>query len=90
MLFTHQQILTFASGKPSEAFGEPYRIFDDGRFIARLPAPPYNFLHRVVRADAEPRQMRPGGVIVAEYDVSPEDWYFAATERSPTGSRLNL
>jgi 3-hydroxymyristoyl/3-hydroxydecanoyl-(acyl carrier protein) dehydratase len=35
-----------------------------------------------VRADAEPWRMQPGGSIVAEYDVGPDDWYFAA-ERQP-------
>lgn len=81
-IFDYHHILAFATGKPSEAFGEPYRIFDQERVIARLPGPPYDFLHRVVRTDAEPWRMAPGGVIVAEYDVSPNDWYFAA-ERQP-------
>src|SRR5262249_19079531 len=36
-LFGKDRILAFAVGKPSEAFGEPYRAFDEGRFIARLP-----------------------------------------------------
>jgi 3-hydroxymyristoyl/3-hydroxydecanoyl-(acyl carrier protein) dehydratase len=79
-LFRHEQILAFATGKPSEAYGERYRIFDDGRrFIARLPAPPFNFLHRIVRIEgAGAWQLRPGGTAVAEYDVPPDAWYFAA------------
>ena len=36
-LFDTHHILAFAIGKPSEAFGEPYRVFDEDRFIARLP-----------------------------------------------------
>jgi 3-hydroxymyristoyl/3-hydroxydecanoyl-(acyl carrier protein) dehydratase len=40
-------ILAFSSGKPSEAFGAPYGVFDEGeRRIARLPRPPYQFLDR--------------------------------------------
>ena len=35
--FSTDRILAFAVGKPSEAFGEPYRIFDNDRVIARLP-----------------------------------------------------
>ncbi len=81
-LFTEQQMLAFAVGKPSEAFGEPYRAFDKGRFIARLPGPPYNFIHRVTRIDAEPWRMVQGGVVEAEYDVPPDAWYFAA-DRQP-------
>ena len=46
-IFDTDRILAFAIGKPSEAFGEPYRIFDEGRVIARLPGPPYQFLDRV-------------------------------------------
>jgi 3-hydroxymyristoyl/3-hydroxydecanoyl-(acyl carrier protein) dehydratase len=77
VLFDHDRILTFATGKPSEAFGEPYRVFDEGRFLARLPAPPYNFLHRITDIRAEAWKMAPGGVIEAEYDVPPDAWYFA-------------
>jgi len=81
-LFSREHILAFATGKPSEAFGERYRPFDAGRFIARLPAPPYSFLDRVVSLDAEPWTMAAGGSVVAEYDVPPGEWYFAA-ERAP-------
>jgi 3-hydroxymyristoyl/3-hydroxydecanoyl-(acyl carrier protein) dehydratase len=75
-LFDRQHILAFAVGKPSEGFGEPYRSFDEERFIARLPGPPYQFLDRIVQIDAEPWKMAAGGVIEAEYDVPPNAWYF--------------
>jgi 3-hydroxymyristoyl/3-hydroxydecanoyl-(acyl carrier protein) dehydratase len=81
-LFNTDRILAFAVGKPSEAFGEPYRVFDEQRTIARLPGPPFSFLHRIVAIDAEPWQMKAGGVIEAEYDVPPDAWYFAS-ERAP-------
>jgi 3-hydroxymyristoyl/3-hydroxydecanoyl-(acyl carrier protein) dehydratase len=84
-VFTRSQVLAFARGKPSEAFGERYRPFDAGRFIARLPAPPYSFLDRVVWTDAAPWVMVAGGSAVAEYDVPADAWYFAAgrQERMP-------
>jgi 3-hydroxymyristoyl/3-hydroxydecanoyl-(acyl carrier protein) dehydratase len=69
-------------GKPSEAYGELYRPFDEGRFIARLPGPPYQFIDRVPRIDAEPWKMVSGARAEAQYDVAPDDWYFAA-ERQP-------
>jgi 3-hydroxymyristoyl/3-hydroxydecanoyl-(acyl carrier protein) dehydratase len=75
-LFDRRHILAFATGKPSEAFGERYRPFDHDRFIARLPAPPFSFLDRVVELHAEPWKMVAGGVVVAEYDVPPDEWYF--------------
>src|SRR6185436_19498141 len=71
------RILAFATGKPSEAFGEPYRIFDAGRVIARLPGPPYQFLDRVTGIRAEPWKIAPGAECEAQYDVPPDAWYFA-------------
>src|SRR5439155_9225388 len=34
-LYDSASILAFSNGKPSEAFGEPYRVFDSERVIAR-------------------------------------------------------
>ena len=39
-IFDHDRILAFAVGKPSVAFGERYKAFDQGRFIARLRGRP--------------------------------------------------
>jgi 3-hydroxymyristoyl/3-hydroxydecanoyl-(acyl carrier protein) dehydratase len=81
-IFDSDRLLAFAVGKPSEAFGEPYRVFDAERVIARLPGPPFQFIDRVVRADAEPWRMVAGGTAEAEYDVPPDAWYFDA-DRQP-------
>jgi 3-oxoacyl-(acyl-carrier-protein) synthase/3-hydroxymyristoyl/3-hydroxydecanoyl-(acyl carrier protein) dehydratase len=80
-LFDHDRILAFAVGKPSEAFGEPYRVFDEGRFIARLPGPPYHFLDRIITIQAEPWKMKPGGIVESQYDVPPDAWYFQANRQ---------
>jgi 3-hydroxymyristoyl/3-hydroxydecanoyl-(acyl carrier protein) dehydratase len=77
-LFDHDRILAFAVGRPSDGFGARYRPFDSGRFIARLPGPPYQFIHRVVEIQAEPWTMIAGGSAVAEYDIVPDAWFFAA------------
>lgn len=82
-VYDNASIMAFAEGNPSQAFGEPYKVFDRERFIARLPRPPYKFLDRIVSTDAEPWVMRAGGVIEAEYDVPPDEWYFASN-RQPT------
>jgi 3-hydroxymyristoyl/3-hydroxydecanoyl-(acyl carrier protein) dehydratase len=79
--FEREHILAFAIGNPSECFGESYRVFDRERFLARLPGPPYAFLDRVTRADLEPFQLKAGGVIETEYDVPPDEWYFAANRQ---------
>ena len=78
-LFNTERITAFALGKPSEAFGDPYKIFDPGqpRKIARLPGPPFQFLDRITRIEnCEPFKLAAGGVIEAQYDVPPDAWYF--------------
>ncbi len=82
-LYDRDRILAFAVGKPSEAFGEPYGIFDEDRRIARLPGPPYSFMDRVVRAEPEPWKLAPGGWIEAQYDLPADAWYYRAN-RTPT------
>jgi len=81
VLFDHDHILAFAIGKPSEAFGEKYRVFDETRFIARLPGPPYQFLDRVMRIQAEPWIMKAGGTVESQYDVPSDAWYFEANRQ---------
>jgi len=81
-LFDRDRILAFAVGNPSDAFGEPYRIFDRERIIARLPGPPYQFLDRITRIEnAQPWKMAADGRIEAEYDVPPDAWYFTAARQ---------
>ncbi len=82
VIFNRKMLEEFAYGRPSIAFGEPYREFDSRRFIARLPKPPYLFMDRVVEAAPEPWVLKPGGWIQAEMDIDPDDWYFRAN-RTP-------
>jgi 3-hydroxymyristoyl/3-hydroxydecanoyl-(acyl carrier protein) dehydratase len=80
--YSHAQILEFAEGEPWKCFGEPYKIYDGiNRKLARLPRPPFNFLHRVTDVTGKPFEMVAGGTAVGEYDVHADDWYFAQ-ERS--------
>ncbi len=78
VIFNRKMLEEFAYGRPSRAFGEPYREFDSHRFIARLPKPPYLFMDRVVDVTPEPWVLKPGGWIQAEIDIDPEDWFFRA------------
>ena len=80
-LYDTDRILAFAVGKPSEAFGEPYCVFDADRRIARLPGPPYTFLDRITDIHADAWQLAPGGWIEAQYDVPPDGWYFRANRQ---------
>ncbi|MCB2149158.1 MAG: type I polyketide synthase [Deltaproteobacteria bacterium] len=77
-LYDRASILAFAVGKPSEAFGEPYRIFDEGRKIARLPGPPYCFMDRVIQVEPAPWTLKADGWVTARYDIPEKEWYFAA------------
>jgi 3-hydroxymyristoyl/3-hydroxydecanoyl-(acyl carrier protein) dehydratase len=70
--FVRRHFEEFARGKPSLAFGEPYAAFDSGRFIARLPAPPYLFMDRITRVEPQPWKLKPGGWVEAEYDLEPD------------------
>jgi 3-hydroxymyristoyl/3-hydroxydecanoyl-(acyl carrier protein) dehydratase len=81
-IFDTDRITAFAIGNPSDAFGEPYRVFDSERKIARLPGPPFQCLDRITEIRAEPWKLKAGGEIEAEYDVPADAWYFAAN-RSP-------
>lgn len=91
-LYGPEKILAFATGKPSEAFGEPYKVFDSERVIARLPGPPYQFLDRITEVRAEPWKLVPGGEIEAQYDVPPDAWYFLANRGNgmPFGVLLEI
>ena len=75
-VFDSASIRAFSNGKPSEAFGERYKIFDAGRVIARLPGPPYQFLDRITAVSGEQWIMEAGKTAEAEYDAPPQEWYF--------------
>jgi PfaB family protein len=78
-IYDDASITAFAIGKPSEAFGDRYKVFDNERKIARLPGPPYKFLDRVTSIEGcQPWVLEAGGVIEAQYDVPPDGWYFDA------------
>ncbi|MFH2202815.1 MAG: beta-ketoacyl synthase N-terminal-like domain-containing protein [Elusimicrobiota bacterium] len=80
-VYDNASILAFAVGKPSEAFGKPYRVFDADRVIARLPGPPYKFLDRITEVRGEPWKLKAGASAEAQYDVPPQEWYFAANRQ---------
>jgi 3-hydroxymyristoyl/3-hydroxydecanoyl-(acyl carrier protein) dehydratase len=81
-IYDYQRILAFSNGKPSEAFGEPYRVFDQERKIARLPRPPFQFLDRIVDVQGQPFVMEAGAKCVAQVQVTPDQWYFASNRQA--------
>ena len=79
-LFDREKLVEFALGKPSKAFGEPYKIFDENRFIARLPNPPYLFIDKIIHCEPEPWILKPDGWIKALFEVRKDDWYFISNK----------
>ncbi len=77
-LIDREQILAFAEGNPSDAFGEAYQVFDSEREMARLPRPPYFFMDRITRIDHEKWKLAPGGWIESQFDIPENGWYFNA------------
>ncbi|MEE8408441.1 MAG: 1-acyl-sn-glycerol-3-phosphate acyltransferase [Myxococcota bacterium] len=76
--FDYASLLACAWGKPSDAFGDMYRVFDGHRRAARLPGPPYHFMSRVTRIEGDIGACEPGAEIELEYDIPPDAWYFDA------------
>jgi 3-oxoacyl-(acyl-carrier-protein) synthase/3-hydroxymyristoyl/3-hydroxydecanoyl-(acyl carrier protein) dehydratase/1-acyl-sn-glycerol-3-phosphate acyltransferase len=74
--FDYRSLLACAWGKPSEAFGAPYSVFDHVKKVARLPGPPYHFLTRVTSVSEPFGGFKPGVKISVEYDIPRDAWYF--------------
>ncbi len=79
-LYDHASILSFALGKPSDAFGDRYLRFDED-FIARLPAPPYCFIDGITEVEGPAWELRDGTRCIAEYTVPPDCFTFDATHQ---------
>ncbi|MFM8330731.1 MAG: hypothetical protein ACKN9T_03490, partial [Candidatus Methylumidiphilus sp.] len=71
-------LLACAWGRPSEAFGRLYQVFDGARQAPRLPGPPYHFLSRIISVDCPPGVAKAGATVQAEYAVPQDAWYFGA------------
>ncbi|MBY0456504.1 MAG: hypothetical protein K2V38_04145, partial [Gemmataceae bacterium] len=77
-LYDSAKIMAYSNGRPSEAFGAPYEVFDSDRVIARLPGPPFQFLDCITAVTGEPFVMKGGASCEALYHVPPDAWYFGA------------
>ncbi|MCE7002116.1 hypothetical protein LWC34_04640 [Kibdelosporangium philippinense] len=74
--FDYASLLALAWGKPSDAFGPIYEVFDGPQRIARMPGPPYGFMSRVASVGGPFLAMKTGTWAEVEYDVPEEVWYF--------------
>jgi PfaB family protein len=81
-LYTSDQILEYAIGKPSKCFGDPFKVFDEQRFLARLPNPPYLFVDRITAVEAPFMKVAPDGHVQGQFDIKPDAWFFKANRQS--------
>ena len=75
-IYNAQQIYEYAIGKPSLCFGEAFNEYDNGKFLARLPNPPFLFVDRITKVDAEFLKIKTGGTVQGQFDIKPEHWFF--------------
>jgi 3-hydroxymyristoyl/3-hydroxydecanoyl-(acyl carrier protein) dehydratase len=77
--YDYYSLLSCALGKPSDAFGEMYKDFDEGKRVARLPAPPYHFMSRITDIQAEKNSLNAKAKLINEWDIDSTGWYFEKT-----------
>lgn len=81
-IYTGQQILEYAIGRPSLCFGDAFKVFDNERFLARLPNPPFLFVDRITMVDAEFMKIKTGGTVQGQFDIRPDHWFFKANRQT--------
>jgi 3-hydroxymyristoyl/3-hydroxydecanoyl-(acyl carrier protein) dehydratase len=74
VIFDEADILEFANGKIANVFGQEYALIDTYPRRVRLPGPPYLFVSRVTRLEAE-RGRYERCSIETEYDIPHDAWY---------------
>jgi 3-oxoacyl-(acyl-carrier-protein) synthase/3-hydroxymyristoyl/3-hydroxydecanoyl-(acyl carrier protein) dehydratase len=82
VVFDQAALDACAWGRPTKAFGSMMSRFDDGTRLARLPGPPYHFMSRIRQVHGPMGGMEVGSVVVADYDVPEDAWYFAENSSS--------
>ncbi len=80
-VYDRESILHYSEGDPSKAFGDKYLPFDRDKFLARLPRPPYLCLDRISYVEGVPFDLKAGGVVIGQYDIPENEWFFAANRQ---------
>ncbi|HVW07710.1 MAG TPA: phosphopantetheine-binding protein, partial [Bryobacteraceae bacterium] len=76
-VFDLYSLLACAWGRPSEAFGPMYAVYDSGKVVPRLPGPPFHFMSRIVSTEGRMGGGQTGTKVEVEYDIPEDAWYFA-------------
>src|SRR5690606_34670222 len=75
-VYDYTAMLACALGKPSDAMGPHYKVFDGTRRMPRLPREPFHSPTRATNLDGTPNVERIGTSVTLEYDVPADAWYF--------------
>ena len=67
VLFSQEQMQEFSNGSPSKAFGQPYRMFDLQRKMARLPRGKLQLVTEVLSSSATAFQLESGHTAKARF-----------------------
>jgi acyl transferase domain-containing protein/3-hydroxymyristoyl/3-hydroxydecanoyl-(acyl carrier protein) dehydratase len=81
-LYTGEQIYEYCIGKPSKCFGKEFEKYDQGKFLARLPNPPFLFVDRITKVAAEFLKIQTGGTVQGQFDIKPDHWFFRANHQT--------
>jgi 3-hydroxymyristoyl/3-hydroxydecanoyl-(acyl carrier protein) dehydratase len=73
----YPSLLALAWGKAQDVFGPRMAVLDGPLRWARLPAPPFLFVTRVTRIEAEAAVPRPGSRIRTCWEIPETAWFFA-------------
>ncbi|MFD8393991.1 beta-ketoacyl synthase N-terminal-like domain-containing protein, partial [Streptomyces sp. NPDC059680] len=74
VIWDQTALLEFATGSVAKVFGPDFASIDAYAKRVRLPAPPYHFVTRVTRLDAQTGVFGPA-TITTEYDIPQDAWY---------------
>jgi len=88
-LLTEDQLRAFAIGDMVEAFGPAYARYR-GRRGPRLPNGDLLCMSRVLTIDGAPGQVTPGAVLVSEFDVQADAWFFRDCAALPTSMLMEM
>ncbi len=72
----YRAMLAICWGRAQDALGARASAYDGATRWPRLPAPPFLFLSRVTRIEAEMGKARPGAWMESAYDIPEAAWYF--------------
>lgn len=73
-IFDRDEIIEMTNGSMSKVLGERYKILDSYKVRSRMPSPPYLFISRITKLNAEYGKLKPS-MIEIEYDVDKECIY---------------